>query len=167
MVGGAAFVGAVVVWWIGWGKGRHGVAVHVAVFHLFHVLAADFDGAFLGYDGDGAFEVLIPDGGGIVEAAHAAVDETEVYKAGIFKLCIVVVVEVVKLGGDVGDVSKEPVHDVHEVAELGVEGTAVHVELTFPVAFAVVTVVAVPIAVDLNHLDLAEHFVLCDGLEPL
>lgn len=76
------------------------------------------------------------------------------------------VVEVGELCGDVGDVPKQPIHDVHEVAELRKEWSAIHVQSAFPGRFAIVAVVAVPIAIDLHHLDFAEHAIIHDLLEP-
>ena len=78
--------------------------------------------------------------------------------------------EVGQLGPDIGDISKDPVEQVDKMGKLGEEDAAVERALAVPfVVLAVVeviTVVAVPESIDLNHQDLTEAPVLYDFLEP-
>jgi len=95
-----------------------------------------------------------------------AVDEIKAHKAGVFKIGVVLVVEIGKFALDVLDVSKQPIHDIDEVTELRKERAAIQVFGTFPAACFVVALVAVPVAVELHHVDVAEHFSLNEVFDP-
>ena len=117
-------------------------------------------------DGHARFQVLVGHRSRVVEAAHAAVHKIKAHKAGVFEVGVVLVVEIGKFALDILDVAKEPVHDVNEVAKLGKERAAVEVFGAFPAARFVVAFVAVPVAVELHHVDVAQHLAVNEVFDP-
>lgn len=156
MILGGAFIRAVIVAGVGGSQLGHLVIFYMAVFDLVHILPADLDAAVFGDDQHAAFHILVPDGSGIAETAHAATHEVEVDEAGVFKVCQLLVVEVGETGLDIADVAKQPVHDVDEVGELGEKRSAVEGCIAMPSAGLIIAVVAVPIAVQLHHIYLPQ-----------
>lgn len=59
-------------------------------------------------------------------------------------------------GVDVGNISEKPVHDVNEVGELGKQRTPVQFPESLPIALSVISVIPVPEAMDVHHVDFAE-----------
>ena len=148
-----AFVGTVVVARIRGREFRHLIIFDVAIFHLVHVLPANLHAAVFRHNEEAALHVLVPHGGGIVQAAHATVHEIERDEPGILKVGQRRVVEIGKTGLDVANVAEEPIHDVDEMGELGEERAAVQPCIAMPSARLVVTLVAIPIAIQLHHVD--------------
>lgn len=85
VIGGRALVGTVVVGGVGGRQRGHHVVAQVAIFHLVHVLPPDFEAAVLGHHREGAFQILVPDGGAVAERAAAAAHEVEGDEATVFK----------------------------------------------------------------------------------
>ena len=102
----------------------------------------------------------------VVQRTHAAIQEVKAYKARVFEVGVVFMVEVSKLALNIADVSEEPIHDVDEVAKLCKERAAVEVFGALPAACFVVTLIAVPVAIELHHIDISQHFALNDIFDP-
>ena len=68
---------------------------------------------------------------------------------------------------DVRDVAEQPIHDIDEVAELREERAAVQGRCAFPSTLLVVPFVAVPVAIQLHHVDVAQQATVNNALDPL
>jgi hypothetical protein len=97
----------------------------MAVTQLVHVLSGDLNGAVFSDYFDTAFEILIKNGGGVMETAlfHDGIVKMEVATVFEFGIFLVVVVKkslVVNVYG-----SKKPKEQIYEMRKLGVKGSAV------------------------------------------
>src|SRR6476660_6762295 len=54
------FISAVIIPGVGWIEFGHAIILHMAIFHLIHILTTDLDASILGNDGHAALQVLIP-----------------------------------------------------------------------------------------------------------
>ena len=57
----------------------------MAIFYLIHVLATHFNAAFFANNGNTAFKILIPNGGGIVKAANGTILKFEGDQPAVIK----------------------------------------------------------------------------------
>ena len=119
----------------------------MAVFHFVHILPSYLHAPVAGHDGQRAFQILVIDGGGIVQAAYAATLEVELHHARILEVGQSLVSIILETAADVFYVAEKPEHDIDEMAELGEQGASVRFGRTMPSSGQVITFVPIPITV--------------------
>ena len=65
-------------------------------------------------------------------------------------------VKIVESSLNISDITKKPKHDVNKVAKLGEQGASIQFLLSLPCFSGIITLISVPIAIDLNHVNLPQ-----------
>src|SRR5690606_21671281 len=64
------------------------------------------------------------------------------------------------------NIAEQPVHDIYKVRELGKKRSPVEMFVTVPTVFEIVSLIAIPVAVDLYHIQPAQLSALHQFLYP-
>ena len=92
-----------------------------------------------------------------LDAAHAAIHKIKTHKTTVLKGCGLLMVKIGEFGLNVSDIAKQPIHDVDPVTELREQGAPIKLLSAFPVARFVITVIAVPITIQLYHVNVPNY----------
>ena len=65
-------------------------------------------------------------------------------------------VEIGEAGLDVANIPEQPIHDIDKMGELSKQRPAIQTGVAMPTSWLIITLVAVPIAIKLNHINLSQ-----------
>ncbi len=164
MIGSRTLIRSVVVWRIRRRQFGHGIVFYIAGLHFIHILASHFHRSLFGDNRYTAFQVLVPDRSGEVQAAHPPVHEIKMNEPGVLEFSGLFMVEIIEFSADIPDVAEKPEHDINKMGELRKKGSAIQLFGSVPVSGFIIPVIAVPVAVDLHHEYISQYFFLYDLL---